>query len=140
MKRQHGFSLIELLVVVMIIAVLAAIAVPAYSRYGFRARRADAQDILMRIANQQERYYATNNRYGALTDIGYSADPVKSDKGYYQVTLGGTLGANGATYTATATPLTAQAADVCGALSINNAGVKLPSATDTTKNANGNCW
>lgn len=140
MKQQQGFSLIELLVVVMIIAVLAAIAIPSYSRYGFRARRADAQDILMRIATQQERFYATNNRYGALTEIGYSADPVKSDKGYYQVSLGGSLGANSATYTATATPLGSQIPDVCGALSINNAGVKLPLATDTTKNTNGNCW
>jgi type IV pilus assembly protein PilE len=140
MLRQRGFSLIELLVVVMIIAVLAAVAIPAWSRYGFRARRADAQEILMRIANQQERWYATNNRYGALTDLGYSGDPVSSDKGFYQVSLGTSIGATGSTFTVTATPQTTQRNDVCGTLSINSAGVKSPSPTDATKNTNGNCW
>jgi|KBSMisStaDraftv2_1062788.scaffolds.fasta_scaffold1260154_2 type IV pilus assembly protein PilE len=140
MLRQRGFSLIELLVVVMIIAVLAAIAIPAWSRYGFRARRADAQEILMRIANQQERWYATNNRYGSLSDLGYSGDPVNSDKGFYQVSLGTSIGTTGSTYTVTATPQTTQQNDVCGPLSITSAGVKSPSPTDTTKNTNGNCW
>ena len=140
MLRQRGFSLIELLVVVMIIAVLAAIAIPAWSRYGYRARRADGQEILMRIANQQERYYATNNRYGALTDIGYNGDPATSDKGFYKVSLGTSIGTTGSTFTATATPQTTQAPDVCGSLSITSAGVKTPSPTDTSKNTNGNCW
>lgn len=136
MRRVRGFTLLELLVVVVIVAVLATIAIPAYGRYSFRARRVDAQELLLRIASAQERYYATNNKYGALTDVGF-ANPALSEKGFYSVSL--QLAADAQTFTATAAPGSTQASDVCGSLTINNAGVKTPDSASAL-NSNGSCW
>ena len=145
MTHSRGFTLIELLVVVAIIAILAAIAVPAYSRYTYRSRRVDGKDLLLRIANAQERYYATKNKYGGLTDIGFTS-PAPSEKGFYNATVAmtGPAGSSSQGYTATATPVpgSVQASDLCGSLTINDAGVKtpLPLPASAASNANGNCW
>ena len=143
MTRAHGFTLIELLVVVAIIAILAAIAVPAYSRYTYRSRRVDGKDLLLNIANAQERYYATYNKYGALTDIGF-ASPAPSEKSFYSATVAmtGPAGSSSQGYTATAAPVAGgvQAADACGSLTLNNAGVKTPGPASAASNANGSCW
>jgi type IV pilus assembly protein PilA len=42
MKKQQGFTLIELMIVVAIIAILAAVALPAYQAYAIRARVSEA--------------------------------------------------------------------------------------------------
>ncbi|MEW9573048.1 type IV pilin protein [Rhodanobacter sp. Si-c] len=138
MRHARGFTLIELMVVVAIVAILAAIAIPAYGRYAFRARRADGKELLLRIASAQERYYATYNKYGALADIGF-ADPAKSEKGYYSVKVDMPAADKGQAFTATATGEGVQAQDACGALTINDAGVKTPGPNDAG-NSNGSCW
>ncbi len=139
MTPAKGFTLIELMIVVVIIAILAALALPAFGRYAFRAHRVDGQELLLRIANAQERFYATNNHYGALTEMGY-ASPAPSEKGYYNVTSVPAAASTSQLFTITATPVGAQASDACGALSIDNTGTKLPLPTDTTYNTNGSCW
>ncbi|WP_130620392.1 type IV pilin protein [Dyella amyloliquefaciens] len=142
MNRLRGFTLIELMVVVAIVAILAAIAIPSYSRYTYRARRAEGQALLMHIANAQERYYAVQHRYGDLVAIGYaSTASALSESGHYlaQVTLQDTNG-EGQAYVATATGQGMQGADVCGALSIDNTGTRLPGASDASRNSNGRCW
>jgi type IV pilus assembly protein PilE len=137
-SQMRGFTLIELMVVLAIIAILAAIAIPSYGRYAFRARRPDGQELLLRIANAQERYYATNNHYGSLTDLGFA--DANSEKGYYlaaDIAAGST---SAQTYTAKVTPQGAQLKDVCGSLTINDAGVKTPLATSASSAINGSCW
>jgi type IV pilus assembly protein PilE len=136
MRRQHGFNLVELMVVVAIIAILAAVAYPAYSRYGYRARRADAQNLLMKVATAEERYYAVHNKYGGLADIGFS-DPAPSENNYYQVAV---ENPDDQSFKATATATGVQANDVCGELSIDNTGAKRPGPDDAEANANGSCW
>lgn len=139
MARERGFTLIELMIVVVIIAILAAIAIPAFGRYAFRAHRVDGQELLLRIANAQERFYATNNHYGSLADVGFAA-PVNSEKGYYVATTNpASASTSTQTYTATATPQGAQAKDACGALTIDNTGVKAPGSASPL-NSNGSCW
>lgn len=139
MRRSGGYTLLELMIVVAVIALLAMIGLPSYTRYGYRARRADGQELLMRVANAQERYYATFNKYGDEPVTGdLKLGSVSSEKGYYTVAIQSDDLTKG--YTATATPTGNQQKDVCGALSIDSHGTKLPAATDASKNTNGNCW
>jgi type IV pilus assembly protein PilE len=141
MARSRGFTLIELMIVVAIIAILAAVAIPAYMRYAYRARRVDGQQLLLTIANAEERYYAVNNQYTtSVTNIGYTSGTATSNEGYYTATIAPATGSTSAqTFLATAAPQGAQSNDVCGSLSIDNAGNKLPNASSNL-NSNGNCW
>lgn len=140
-RRMRGFTLLELMIVVMVMAIIATIAVSQYGRYAYRARRADGQELLMRVANAQERYYATFNKYGDDPVTGdLKLGSAASEKGYYTVTITKTDLTKDYTATATPVPGNSQAKDVCGPLSINSQGVKLPAITDTAKNSNGRCW
>ncbi|HXO99759.1 MAG TPA: type IV pilin protein [Luteibacter sp.] len=133
-----GFTLIELMIVVAVIGVLAMIAFPSYTKYTFRARRGEGQELLLRLANAQERYYATYNKYAQkpIDDLKFATDT--SAGGYYKITieqLDGTTFATG--YIATATPQSSQAGDSCGNLTIDSRGNKSQSGSAT---ANGRCW
>jgi len=65
MKRasSNGFTLIEMMIVVVIIGVLASIAYPAYNRYSTQTRRSDAKIALTQVASEQERFYSDCNWY-----------------------------------------------------------------------------
>jgi len=64
--KTSGFTLIELLIAVVIVAILAAIALPSYSIYVARARRAEARTHLVEAAQFMQRFYAANDNF--LTD------------------------------------------------------------------------
>lgn len=69
MKKEKGFSLIELLIVVVVIGVVAALAVPALQK-GIRAAENGNTFATMRtIASTQLNYYSQNNRFGRITEI-----------------------------------------------------------------------
>lgn len=72
MKRA-GFSLIELLVVLVVTAVLAAQAMPAWQQHVIRTRRGEGQSALLKLMMQQERYHTQTNSYIAFASG--SADP-----------------------------------------------------------------
>ncbi len=63
MKSNRGITLIELLVVILIVGILAAIAVPVYTNYMQRARRADAKTALEQLRAAQEMYRAERGSY-----------------------------------------------------------------------------
>jgi len=137
-RSGKGFTLIELMIVVAVIAVLAMIAIPSYTRYTFRARRGEGQEILLRLANAQERYFATYNRYAQdpVTDLKFGS--ATTTGGYYEVKLEQLAGTTWATgYLATATAKGSQAKDSCGNLTIDSRSTKSQTGSAT---ANGRCW
>ncbi|GLQ96518.1 type IV pilin protein [Dyella mobilis] len=139
MHRARGFTLLELIIVTGIFAILAALATAAYTRYALRSHRSDAHQVLLGIANDEERWYATYNRYTAdLGKFGFD-DIAMSPNGYYQVSL--SVEADSAqTFVVLATPVRAQAGDACGSLSIDSRGRKFPARNDAQANADGFCW
>jgi type IV pilus assembly protein PilE len=139
MHHRHGYSLIELLLVLSIVAILVALAVPAYGRYAYRARRVEGKELLLRIAQAQELHYASYSRYGELSELGFHT-PTWSQRGFYWVALRLGAGDRPQTFVATAWPSSMQAGDACGALSIDEAGRKTPLMTDVMAYSNGACW
>lgn len=64
--RRRGFTLVELMVVVLILGLLAAIALPAYSRYTRRARAAEATTNVQRIYLAQYTYNSEIHERGLV--------------------------------------------------------------------------
>ena len=137
MKReQHGFTLIELMIVVALFAIITTISVTSYRQYMLRANLTDASAFLLRLAAAQERWYLDNNAYSndLVGDLRIGAT---SERGYYSITV--TLNADPATgYTAVAEPVAdgRQNTDKdCRQLSINET-----SSRDSAPKGIDVCW
>lgn len=77
MKQGHGFTLIEVLIVLAIVAILTSIALPNYSGYIVRSKRTEGQVALVEAMQRQERYFGRHNSYvefSAASGDGESAD------------------------------------------------------------------
>jgi len=93
--RQHGVTLIELVVVAASIAVLAAIAIPSYRNHVLRAHRTEARAALLALATAQEKFHLRCRRYATALDPGKDSDcvaasldfPVRSERGYYAIRI-----------------------------------------------------
>ena len=93
-RRDQGFTLIELMVVVVIATILVSLAVPSYLAYVRRGRRVEAKTAVLDLAGREERYFSTSNtgaNYSANPgDLGYGTAggwPRVVGSGYYQVTV-----------------------------------------------------
>ena len=84
--RLAGFTLIELVIVIVIVSVLASIALPAYQESMRKGRRADAKTGLMDAANRQERFMLDRSAYTKdMKNLGFGGDPMISEEGYYSI-------------------------------------------------------
>ena len=75
-RKQKGFTLVELAVVVVIIGVLAAFAVPRFMASVERSKAAEAFNYLSAVQSAQERYHARQGTYATLIvdlDIKFTA-------------------------------------------------------------------
>jgi type IV pilus assembly protein PilE len=86
--KDSGFSLIELMIVVVIATILAAIAIPSYNSQIRKSRRTEAKTALADLASREERYFATQNFYTndpvALKYVASGAWPVAIGN-YYSI-------------------------------------------------------
>ena len=130
MKKQQGFNLIELMIVVAIIGIVAAVAYPAYQEQVRESRRADCAGALTSLGSSMERFFTVNNTYlgagagggntGAPT-IFSTTCPVDGGAANYNLTI---QAATASTYTVQAAPVGRQTADECGTLTLSNTGLK----------------
>lgn len=72
---QHGFSLIELLVVMGIMSTLIAVALPRYASYRASAYDSRAETDLRSVAMAEEAYFLDNDKYLACSDDGCASLP-----------------------------------------------------------------
>ena len=69
-KREHGFTLVELMIVVIIVGILAAVAIPMYRGATERAKASEAESALGAVRSAMRVYYAEHGTYasGSFTD------------------------------------------------------------------------
>lgn len=138
MRSNSGFTLIEVMIVVVIVAILVSIALPAYQGSLQKGRRSDARASLMDVLNRQEQFMLDRNSYTFdLADLGYTT-PYVTPEGHYTITAAACAVPNDRCFVLTATPIATspQAKDArCVTFTLNSAG---------DKNATGDliesCW
>jgi len=139
--RNRGFSLIELLIVILLMSIIMGIGIPGYRQYVQRAARADATSALLRVAAAQEKFYlqngiyATNAQLQAAPPAGLGFAPGTTERGYYNLAI---TASSALAFTVQATPVPGekQADDAdCQTFTVNERGQRtsLPQDIET-------CW
>jgi prepilin-type N-terminal cleavage/methylation domain-containing protein len=75
-NRQSGFSLIELLIVVVIVGIVASLAVPAFQRGIRAAENGTAFATLRTVSSSQVSYFSQNNRFARLSELNNASNQV----------------------------------------------------------------
>jgi type IV pilus assembly protein PilE len=127
MRRVRGFTLIELMIVVLVIAVLASLAMSGYTKQIRKSRRAEARQALSDLALRQEKFRSNHTAYGTCNEVSGTDSTLTTNCANYNANLKYytvAVTASSATgYTMTATGKTAdQLKDSCGMFTFAMAG------------------
>ncbi len=112
-KKEQGFTIVELLIVIVVIGILAALVVTTFTGIQQKARNTERQTDIKAIHGQVEAYYAQNGRYPTLGNLndgafltanmkGLDSEALKDPKGA-NTTLAAAPAANVYSYAVTAT-------------------------------------
>jgi type IV pilus assembly protein PilE len=116
MPRSRGFTLIELMIVVVVIAILAGVAISAYSNQIRKSRRSQAMQVLNDLALKEEKFRTNNAEYADIPDLCGNCDELITEENspWYSFAASDLTAS---TWTITATPRagTDQEKDTCGA-------------------------
>ena len=129
--RNHGFTLVEMMITVAIIGILAAIAYPSYANHIRKAKRATAQAALMDLASKEQTYLLDRRDYtNSIANLGFAV-PTEIASDYTFTFPAGcarcySAGATPPMYIVQATPSAALAAKGEQTLTIDDTGAKTP--------------
>ncbi|HZR02440.1 MAG TPA: type IV pilin protein [Burkholderiales bacterium] len=133
----RGFTLIELMIVVLVIAILAGIAFASYQQYVIRSNRSKAIAAVNKVAYEEERFLYSYGQYtanltaphganAASSGLGLSnttCDAKSSDSACYAIAVNQNACTDNLCYAITATPQGAvQSKDSCGTLTLTSSG------------------
>lgn len=125
-KRHQGYTLIELMIVLVIVSILASIAYPSYQSSVRKGNRSAAQNDMLEIANRQKQFLIANRSYATKAQLESSGFGLSSNVSP-NYDWGITLGTGPApTFTVTLTAKGNQLSD--GNMTLNSIGVKTPVA------------
>ncbi len=140
---MRGFTLVELMIVVVVVSILAAVAIPSYRNYVMRSQRTDATTALLRIQAAEEKFFLQNNAYSTnlvpAPPNGLGMADRHGRRQLRRLVFNGDAGGAGVSYVATATAAAGQLDDVkCQTFTIDQNGTR--QATGSGANPTQECW
>lgn len=142
-RSNHGFTLIELIIVVAIVTIISVIAYPSYVNYGARSRLADAKARMLTLSQQLEQLYSNTGSFaGASCNASAACPTPATGTSYFNVFYNSSTAA---TYTITATATnsftSAYATNPCTTLTLDSTGNKTASGSAGSTSASvDSCW
>jgi type IV pilus assembly protein PilE len=144
-KKKNGFTLIELMTVVVIVAILLMVALPSYQQQIRKTRRSLGRAELMEVMARQEQFFLNHRLYASeLTDLGYPTSPYAIDTDGNDDLAAATdriylidISTLPNSFTLHAIPQLSQSGDrLCGTLSLSSIGLKAATGSGSPSE----CW